>query len=613
MNRLLALTLCTLLVACGQSEDPAADRDIGGTDADVSVDSGDVGGIDIGGDAEPDADDVGMDPVDDPDVDDAGDASDVTDTETDATDTDDAGDVSDTDDASDTSDVTDADDVSDTDDVSDANDVSDADDGGMDADDGGMDADDGGMDSDVVVMPGEDPEITSMGNSNLLLRGDVMTPDGILADGEVLVVGDLITCVAMDCSGEAEAGAATVIEANGLISPGLIDSHNHLAYNFLPEWIPPGGEIFINRYVWADRPSYEAHIEPYTTYRSSNSHFCPAAEWGELRSLIHGTTTVQGQSFDRTCTDGLVRNADHSHELGVDHMRTTIGSVRDINDDDADSLVTSFMNEVTRFAVHMQEGVIQDEDDNLGKEFESFAGRDTRMNRHAGISLLGTTSILIHSMGLTEAQLMETEASGGYIVWSPSSNIVLYGETLDIETVLSYDITVGIGPDWTPSGADDMLEELSYAWAYAQDNSISVITPELLWRMATIDGAEVVGLGDLIGRIEVGYTADITIFSDRMADPYESVIEARPEDVGLVLIGGEPTYGATTLDALVSGCDAFDACGESRFVCRSADSNFATLADVETELFNILEGIGFPPEEQYGRGDELLPLVNCAR
>ena len=37
------------------------------------------------------------------------------------------------------------------------------------------------------------------------------------------------------------------------------------------------------------------------------------------------------------------------------------------------------------------------------------------------------------------------------------------------------------------------------------------------------------------------------------------------------------------------------------------------LNDIRTQLFNILEGIGYPPEEQYGRGAELLPLVDCSR
>jgi len=43
------------------------------------------------------------------------------------------------------------------------------------------------------------------------------------------------------------------------------------------------------------------------------------------------------------------------------------------------------------------------------------------------------------------------------------------------------------------------------------------------------------------------------------------------------------------------------------------DRRNETLEDIRTQLFNILEGIGYPPEEQYHRGDELLELVDCTK
>ena len=318
-------------------------------------------------------------------------------------------------------------------------------DAGTDAGDAAVDAIDAD-DADIGpdVGPSDGPVIVREGTTGYLVRGDLLLEDRVLTEGELLIVGDRITCVADSCADAEGAADATIIETNGIVSPGLIDAHNHVAYNFLPEWIPEDGRLFENRYEWADDPSYEEHVLPLTAYRSSNSHFCPAAQWGELRSLLHGTTTMQGQSFDRTCLDGLVRNADHDHGLGPDHMRTTIGSVRDINDEAAAGYADSFEEEITRFAVHMQEGVAGR---NLLEEFESFAGRDTRPNRHMGLSLLGGTSILIHSISLTREQLDEVADNGAHIVWSPSSNIVLYGDTLDIDEVIMRGIAVGLGPD----------------------------------------------------------------------------------------------------------------------------------------------------------------------
>jgi hypothetical protein len=105
--------------------------------------------------------------------------------------------------------------------------------------------------------------------------------------------------------------------------------------------------------------------------------------------LVHGTTTIQGHpSASGSCINWLIRNANRYHGLGYDHMSQSIASPRDITDSAADALVSSFTDPTTpttRHHVHMAEGV---GGGNVLLEFDSFAGRDPRSNRHAGISLL---------------------------------------------------------------------------------------------------------------------------------------------------------------------------------------------------------------------------------
>lgn len=479
---------------------------------------------------------------------------------------------------------------------------------------------------DMMVVQGDFPkplQITSEnGSDKILLRGLVLSPQGPLENGEVLIEGSFIACVGMDCAGRPEATGATVIETHGIISPGLIDSHNHLPYNFLKEWVPPNNQLYTNRYQWADEQSYEDFVRPLTAYRSSNSHFCPAARWGELRSLLHGTTTMMGQSFSRSCTNGGVRNADHEHELQYDHMRTTIGSVRDINTDDAQGYIDSFddpIEPITRFAVHMAEGF---EGNNVEKEFDSFAGRDERsIERHQGLSLLyKETAVLIHSVALDATQLQEVKDTNSKIVWSPSSNMVLYGRTTDIEKILELGITVGLGPDWTISGEDNMLGEMQFALQWARDNNASSVTPRVLWEMATNQGAEVVGLQEHIGVLSEGMTADVVVFTRQTegGDPYRQVLESNADDVRLVLIDGEAYYGESTLKGPLArrdDCEDYNACGASKFLCVRHDGSddFTSSSMIEGLLIDILEGNGYPPEEQYGRGEDLLPLIDCSR
>ena len=358
--------------------------------------------------------------------------------------------------------------------------------------DGDGDGDgDGDADADAGSTPSPPAEVLRTGTGGFVLRGVVLAPDDVLDPGEVFVGADgNIACVAADCSGTSGADTATLIDTHGIISPGLIDAHNHIAYNFLPEWVPSPPRLFENRYQWAADLQYETHIEPYAAHRSAGTHYCPAAKWGELRSLVHGTTTVQGQSFEQSCVNWGIRNADHYHGLGHDHMQTTIASVRDITDADAAGYVANFTaatDPTTRFAVHMCEGYANDD---VLEEFDSFAGRDPRPNRHADMSLLvPPTSLLIHSLVLTPEQIAEARAADASVAWSPSSNMVLYGRTAPIAEILAAGIVVALGPDWTPSGEDEMLSEMRFAYGYGVRSGIGALTRERVWRMATADGA----------------------------------------------------------------------------------------------------------------------------
>jgi hypothetical protein len=253
-------------------------------------------------------------------------------------------------------------------------------------------------------------------------------------------------------------------------------------------------------------------------------------------------------------------------------------------------------------------------------EFDSFAGRDPRPNRHMGVSLLAGpgysgVGLLIHAIPLTTGQLMEVADTDAKVVWSPSSNIALYGTTSNIAEWLSLGLTIGIGPDWTPSGEDDLLAELRFALDYGRTTGITGLTPRRLWEMATSDGAEVVGLASSIGRIAVGYRADLAVFGRMGSDPYLAVVESRSADVRLVLIDGRGYYGDAALETVTSVngvCDAFEACGSAKYLCvrdvpRTTPSSTApsrndvTLDDLRRQLLAILA--------RYGRSD-LLELAN---
>src|SRR5262249_26433596 len=51
----------------------------------------------------------------------------------------------------------------------------------------------------------------------------------------------------------------------------------------------------------------------------------------------------------------------------------------------------------------------------------------------------------------------------GAVVWSPLSNLWLYGSTTDVPAVRSAGLAVCLGADWSPSGSKNVLGELKVA------------------------------------------------------------------------------------------------------------------------------------------------------
>ncbi len=56
------------------------------------------------------------------------------------------------------------------------------------------------------------------------------------------------------------------------------------------------------------------------------------------------------------------------------------------------------------------------------------------------------------------------------IVWSPLSNLLLYGGTARVEAAKAAGVTIGLGSDWSPSGSKNLLGELKVAWLYNQQS-----------------------------------------------------------------------------------------------------------------------------------------------
>jgi cytosine/adenosine deaminase-related metal-dependent hydrolase len=382
------------------------------------------------------------------------------------------------------------------------------------------------------------------------LGGTILTPKGPTA-GFVVVRDEKIEKIAKSRT-EIPADVKKIVDTKGVISPGLIDLHNHVAYNFLPLW--SSGRRFNNRYQWARIPEYDDAVKKDYNAVKAAKHQCEGAKYGEYRAIVGGTTTIQG-SVDSACLRSWVRNVEFVN-FCEDHVRQNVLPINGILPDEAKLLNGQFKSGQTRaFFVHLAEGI----DDLSRKEFEQLRALD----------LLKPEVVGIHSTALTEAQLQEMGKIGMKIVWSPLSNLILYGQTTNIPAAIKAGVKVALAPDWTPSGTANSLAELKIADRVNKERFGGVLSDKDLFDMVTANAADIAALGDKIGRIEEGKFADLLVVRGDGKKGFRALIDAKPQDVLLTTVSGEAFYGdKAILDGIGASrkFEQVDACGEPRML-----------------------------------------------
>src|SRR5436190_15481648 len=369
------------------------------------------------------------------------------------------------------------------------------------------------------------------------LRGCVLTPDRRLDDGYVLISGSNVESV-----DDAKPDAGTkIVETDGVILPGLIDLHGHPEYNVFAAWDPP--KLFKNRYVWGGSGGYDTVVrQPWAKLTADPSLLQTLTRYAEVRALVGGATAIQGASAKYPGKDeALVRNVD-LRIFGEHKARSIIDLSRAAPDDRTRLRAHIDAGEVTAVYVHLAEGV----DDRSRKEFQELVDAN----------LLTAATVIIHGTALTDANLADVKDAGAKLVWSPQSNLRLYGDTTHAAKALQLEIPLGIGADWLPSGSQTLLGELKVARRrLLQQGAPPGQLAKKLVHAVTSGGAAIAGLGDKLGTLAGGRPADVLVLERFFDDPWENVVEAEPGWIELVTIGGDVAYGRADWVQDLTGTD----------------------------------------------------------
>jgi len=423
-------------------------------------------------------------------------------------------------------------------------------------------------------------EINGSG-STTILRADVLALDKTYEGGIVVISGGKIKYVGCESDYNGVTSGATIITCpDAVISPGLINGHDHITYtNQAPDnW---GDERFDHRHDWRkNKNGHTNHNAKATTGYE---------DVGELRQLMSGTTALFGSGN----AAGLVRNLDNATDMSAIGATKTTYQTFPLGDSggsmyDSGCSKYSYNTKDSHYGPHIGEGINQA----ALNEFRCLSGDGA-----SSTNIINDTLAIIHGVAATPSIIANLAEKSAKLIWSPRSNISLYGDTAMAPLYDRLGVTIALGTDWTPSGSINILRELQcvdFLNTYYYDNYFSDYD---MWKMATYNGAVAFSIDKNVGSLKSGLYADIAMYRKTATrTAHRAVIDANPEDVMLVMLAGNIVYGEANI-VTTSSCEKITVNTSIKKICTKASGGAYTYAETKSRANYDLFFYGTPTKE----------------
>lgn len=292
------------------------------------------------------------------------------------------------------------------------------------------------------------------------------------------------------------------------VLPGLVNAHDHLELNNFPRL--KYRACYANAQEWAADVNARLELDP----DIAAARKVPLADrlfFGGLKNLLSGVTTVAHHNpfyapLGKNFPVRVVRQYGWAHSLyltpdfGKSYRRTRRNAP---------------------WMIHLAEGTDAEAQGELCRLDVSGALHDN--------------TVLIHGVGLREEDRKSAVERGAALVWCPSSNLFLLGETAKVREFSDAHL-LAIGSDSRLTGERDLLDELGIARATGQ------IEGGALVRAVTADASRILRLRDA-GEIELGARADLVVLPGVTETAADAMGKIRRSDLRAVIMGGEVRVG----------------------------------------------------------------------
>ncbi|GAA3010035.1 amidohydrolase family protein [Streptosporangium longisporum] len=368
----------------------------------------------------------------------------------------------------------------------------------------------------------------------------------VLEGADVLVEEGVIAAVGRDLAAKVTGGAEVVDAAGGILLPGFVDTHRHVwqsALRSVAADVTLGGylDLVLGRLAPAFRPE-DVHA---------------ANLWGALEALDAGVTTLYDWSHVQLTpahTDAALdalREAGIRAVFGYAHPAPADGARRE-DEVRRVAALTAGTDLITPALaawgpVYGSVGAARADWElarELGLPISLHATGTGAVERLHAEALLGPDVMVVHGNGFSDEAMGLLAGSGATASVTPVVEAQMGHGYPESGRFRDAGVPVGLGVDTVTDAPGDMFTVMRAAFAAERLRGGSPSAADML-RMATLGGAEALGMADRIGSLRPGSQADLVILRTGslslapVHDPIGAVVTAAgPGDVDTVIVAG---------------------------------------------------------------------------
>ena len=355
-------------------------------------------------------------------------------------------------------------------------------------------------------------------------------PDGqVLADHAVAVTEGRIEAVLPAAEARQRYRPGVLVERPGhVLIPGLVNAHTHAAMTLLrgladdmplEAWLREAIWPVEKRWVSAEMVRDGTRLAIAEMLLSgctcfSDQYFYPeivaetAAEL-HMRAMV-GTPVIDlPNAWSADAAEALSKGADLVHDRYVDHPLVAScfapHSTGTMSDESFRRLRIMADQLDRRVQIHLHESAGE-----IAESLEKTGKRPFARLEEAG--LVNASLLAVHAVHLDEREIESCAASGVAVAHCPRSNLKLADGIAPVQSMLDAGVTVALGTDGPASNnVLNLFGEMRTAalLAKVKSDDASALPAVRALRMATLDGADALGLADCTGSLSPGKWADI--------------------------------------------------------------------------------------------------------